>query len=107
MNTNTPVWARDIPLLDPEARSMSERAVNLAWAEQLHRQVEEHNRWRHVLAPDPSRNNYTVRGPYRRRRRASRYALPVAACVVLVSVLLGLSGYGQDAVQLLGSAWVS
>lgn len=85
-----PVWAQDIPLLEPETRAISERAVNQQWAEQLQREAAERARWRQVLTPDHS---YTVRGPYRRRRRrANRYALPVAACVVLLGVLYGLGG---------------
>ena len=89
-----PEWANDIPMMDPETRAMSERAVHQQWTNQLQRQAAERNRWRQALAPNPSRNNYTVRGPYRRRRRGGRYVSGALACAVLLGVLLGLAGLG-------------
>lgn len=60
MNTNTlPTWAHDIPLLDSEARAMSERAVNLAWTEMQEQQAAERARWLTVLSPAPQPHHNT------------------------------------------------
>lgn len=60
MNANrTPEWANDIPVLDPDVRRLSERAVNQQWAEQLQREAEERARWLKVLSPSPQPHHNT------------------------------------------------
>lgn len=95
-NQRLPIWAHDIPLLSPEVRQMSERAVNLVWAEQLQRQAAEREQWRQVLAPrqaiDPVQQATAIHGPYRRHRM--RRALRGAAvwCAFIAGGLLAGTG---------------
>lgn len=55
----TPEWAHDIPLLDPDTRRLSERAVNQQWADQLQREAAERARWLKVLSPAPQPHHNT------------------------------------------------
>lgn len=52
-----PIWAQDIPLIDPEVRRLSERAVHQQWAEQLQQQAAERARWAEVLGSRTVRKN--------------------------------------------------
>lgn len=48
-NQRLPVWAHDIPLLDPETRAMSERAVSIGLARQYEEKRMEAERWAKIL----------------------------------------------------------
>lgn len=66
-------WTTDIPLLDPDTRRMSERAVNLEMAKQLEADAAERERWLRVLSPNPQpHHNTQVRdlGSFTERQRA-------------------------------------
>lgn len=76
---NIPVWARDIPLLSGEVRHESERAVNLAWCEQIASTAAERAEWVRVLSPDPQpHHNTQVRdlGSFTERQRQRAAAAP-------------------------------
>lgn len=107
-----PVWAHDIPLLDKNVRHESERAVNLAWCEQIASTAAERAEWVRVLSPSPQpHHNTQVRDlesfSERQRQRMKRanwwplkqrgetlpdYLLAIAIGIVLAALLFfGLS----------------
>ena len=98
MNTqHLPEWANDIPLLDPATRRMSERAVHLAWAEQVKREAAEKAEWLRVLSPSPQpHHNTQVRDVesfterQRARMKAAGWQRGESALDVLLAVAIGI-----------------
>lgn len=80
-------WKTDIPTLDPDTRRLSDQAVHQQWVRQLEQEASERERWKRALGGD-----YTVRGPYYRRRKPRRGFLVALALAVLLATLWGLSG---------------
>ena len=92
--SNRPSWAQDLPLPPDDVRTLSERAIQLAMAEQLTRQIGQRNHWHQVLAPreDISAERYAsaFHGPYRRRRLRRAGRILRGAAVWLVFIAAGL-----------------
>ena len=112
MSKTLPPWAHDIPRLPEDVRHESERAVNLAWREQIEKKAAERAEWMRVLSPGPQpHHNTQVRdlGSFteRQRQRMKRagwwpfkqrgetlpdYLLAIAIGIVLAALLFfGLS----------------